>query len=373
MKTLVTANIERLRPYPPGKPIEETEREYGVKNPVKLASNENPFGPSPLAVEAMHQAAAEMNLYPDGGCYALKRRLAQHLSAHDVEPHNLIIGNGSNEIIEFIIRTFVGPDENVITADPSFIIYRLASIAHGREEIAVPLREDLTYDLDAVARAINKKTKVVFLANPNNPTGRVFSTHEFEHFLARVRDDVIIALDEAYAEYIDDPYVPDGLSYAPLRHRLVVMRTFAKIHGLAGLRVGYGVSSREIIDYMDRVRPPFNVNRMAQAAAIAALDDEEHVRKTREATVVGRGLLEDGLSAIDVKWYPSQANFLLLDFEREAKPLYEALMYKGFITRPVANYGLPNCLRVTVGTEAQNRGFLAALSEVLAAVGAHRA
>ncbi len=365
MKPLVTANIETLRPYKPGKPIEETEREYGVKNPAKLASNENPFGPSPLAIEAMRQACSEMHLYPDGGCFSLKQRLAEHLAEYDVEAHNLIIGNGSNEIIEFIIRTFVAADENVVTADPSFIVYRLASISHNREEISVPLRDDLSYDLGAVARAVNKKTKVIFLANPNNPTGRTFSTDAFEHFLAQVRDDVIIGLDEAYAEYIDDATVPNGLKYAPVRHRLVVMRTFAKIYGLAGLRIGYGVSSQELINYMDRVRPPFNVNRMAQAAAIAALDDTGHVQRTREATVAGRKILEAGLSAQGVHWYPSQANFVLADFARPAEAIYEALLYKGFITRPVANYGLPNCLRVTVGNETQNRGFLVALKEVL--------
>lgn len=366
MRPLVTANIEKLRPYAPGKPIEETEREYGVKDPAKLASNENPFGPSPLAIEVMRNAAAEMHLYPDGGCFSLKQSLAQHLSAYDVEPHNLIIGNGSNEIIEFLIRTFVAPDENVVTADPSFIVYRLASIAHNREEISVPLRDDLTYDLDAVAKAVNDKTKVIFLANPNNPTGRTFNTSEFEHFLASVRDDVIIGLDEAYAEYLDDPMVPNGLHYARMRHRLVVMRTFAKIYGLAGLRIGYGVTSREIVNYMDRVRPPFNVNRMAQQAAIAALGDFEHVKKTRAAALKGRKILQTGFDQLGLRWFPSQTNFILVDFARDASAIYEALLYQGFIVRPVANYGLPNCLRITIGTDAQNQGLLAALKQVLA-------
>jgi len=358
MKPLVTANIERLRPYAPGKPIEETEREYGVKNPAKLASNENPLGPSPKAVEAMRLVTGEMNLYPDGGCYYLKERLAAHLAEFDVEPHNLIIGNGSNEVIEFIIRTFVGPDENIINGDPSFIV--------NREEIAVPLNPDLTYDLEGMAKAVNKKTKLICLANPNNPTGRTLSREQFERFLANVRDDIVICLDEAYAEYIDDPSVPDGLKYAPLRHRLVVCRTFAKIYGLAGLRIGYGVSSKELINYMDRVRPPFNVNRIAQAAALAALDDKEHVQRTREANLRGRELLQESFDRLGVKWYPSQANFILVDFERPAAPIYEALLYKGFIVRPVSNYGLPNCLRVTTGTEEQNRGLIAALEEVLA-------
>ncbi|MFH1130124.1 MAG: histidinol-phosphate transaminase, partial [Pseudomonadota bacterium] len=323
MKPLVTANIEKLRPYAPGLPIEETERAYGVKNPAKLASNENAFGPSPMAIEAMNRACHEMHLYPDGGCYYLKERLAKHLARYDVEPHNLIIGNGSNEVIEFVIRTFVAPDENVVTGDPSFIIYRLASISHNREEISVPLNPDLTYDLDGLADAINEKTKVVFLANPNNPTGHAFCTDEFVRFLGRVRDDIIICLDEAYVEYIDDPNVSDGLDYARHRHRLVVLRTFAKVYGLAGLRLGYGVSSKELVNYMDRVRPPFNANRMAQIAAIAALDDTEHVRRSREANILGRKYYEQEFDRLKMKWYPSQANFILVDFEKPAEPYYE--------------------------------------------------
>jgi histidinol-phosphate aminotransferase len=373
MKPLVTANIEKLRPYLPGKPIEETERQYGVKNPAKLASNENPLGASRLAIEAMRSVCNEMHLYPDGGCYTLKLRLAQHLSHYDVEPHNLIIGNGSSEIIDFLIRTFVGADENVVTGDPSFIMYRLACIAHNCEEISVPLHPDMTYNLDAIAKAVTRKTKVVFLASPNNPTGRAISTDDLEHFLARVRDDVIICLDEAYAEYIDDKDVADGLRYAPLRHRLVVLRTFAKIYGLAGLRVGYGVSSQELVSYMDRVRGPFNVSRIAQVAATAALDDSEHVSKTRELNISGRRFLEEAFTQAGLKWYPSQANFILVDFEQNAAPIYEALLYKGFITRPVANYGLPNCLRISTGTQEQNQGLARALAEVMNEIGSAQA
>ena len=209
MKPLVTQNIEKLRPYQPGKPVEEIQRELGVGQPVKMASNENPLGPSPMAVRAMQAVCSEMHYYPDGGCYYLKEALAAHLSQYDIEPHNLIVGNGSNEIIEFIIRTFVAPDENIITGQSSFIIYKLACISHNRKEIAIPLKADLSYDLDMMRKAVNEKTKVVFLANPNNPTGQVLHTHEFEHFLAHIRDDIIICIDEAYTEYVDDPEVPN--------------------------------------------------------------------------------------------------------------------------------------------------------------------
>lgn len=365
MKPLVTENIEGLRPYAPGKPIEETEREYGLKNPHKLASNENPLGPSPKAVEAVRQAAESMHLYPDGGCYYLKEKLSQHLRKYDVEPHNIIVGNGSNEIIEFIIRTFVAPDENVITGDPSFIIYKLACISHNRQEISVPLVEGLTYDLHAISKAVNDKTKVIFLANPNNPTGRAFHIKEFEHFLAHVRDDIIICVDEAYAEYIDDPDVPDGLEYAPYRNRLISLRTFSKIYGLAGLRIGYGITHKEITNYIDRVRPPFNVNRIAQIAAIAALDDQEHVKKSKKANSQGREFLEKAFTRLKLTWYPSQANFILVDFKKPAGKIYEALMKKGFITRPVANYGLETCLRITIGTQEQNQGLIEGFEGIL--------
>jgi histidinol-phosphate aminotransferase len=365
MKPLVTKNIEKLRPYLPGKPVEEIQRELGVMNPVKLASNENPLGPSPKAIEAMHNSCGDMHYYPDGGCYYLKEKLAAHLARYDIEPHNLIIGNGSNEVIEFIIRTFVASDENIVTGDQSFIIYKLASISHNRKEISVPLKADLSYDLDAMRHAVNEKTKVVFLANPNNPTGLAITVHEFEHFLAHIPEDIIVCIDEAYAEYIDDPEIPDGLEYAQYRNRLIVLRTFSKIYGMAGVRVGYGVSSRDMISYMDRVRPPFNVNRMAQAAALAALDDQEHVRRSQEMNGLGRLFLHQELDRLGVYHYKSQANFILIDLRKPAEPYYQALLKKGFITRPVQNYDLPDCLRITIGTEAQNSGFIKALGEVI--------
>ncbi|MBN2103234.1 histidinol-phosphate transaminase [bacterium] len=364
MKPLVTQNIESLRPYEPGKPVEEIQRELGVADPIKMASNENPLGPSPKAIEVMKSACEQMHYYPDGGCYYLKEKLAKHLKPYDIEPHNLIIGNGTNEIIEFVIRTFVAPDENVVTGDPSFIIYKLAGISHNREEITVPLKDNLCYDLTAVNRAINDKTKVVFLANPNNPTGRVFDIHEFEHFLTHTPEDIIICLDEAYAEYVDNSEIPNGLEYAPYRSRLIVLRTFSKIYGLAGLRVGYGVSDKSLISYMDRVRPPFNVNRMAQAAAMAALDDQTHIRKSIEINQKGRKYLQSEFKRFGIKYYPSQTNFILIDFGKPADSYYQALLKKGYITRPVKNYNLPNCLRITIGTDEQNRGLIQALTEL---------
>jgi len=365
MKPLVTKNIESLRPYEPGKPIEEIQRELGVAHPIKMASNENPLGPSAKAIDAMKSACEKMHFYPDGGCYYLKDKLAKHLKQYDIEPHNLIIGNGTNEIIEFVIRTFVAPDENIVTGDPSFIIYKLAGISHNREEITVPLKEDLSYNLEAICRAVNDKTKVVFLANPNNPTGCTFNIHDFEHFLAHIREDIVICLDEAYAEYVADPKTPDGLEYAPYRSRLIVLRTFSKIYGLAGLRVGYGVSDKVLISYMDRVRPPFNVNRMAQSAALAALDDQQHIRKSIEMNRKGRHYLQSEFKRLNINYYPSQTNFILIDFGQSADPFYQALLKRGYITRPVRNYNLPNCLRITIGTDEQNRGLIQALTEIM--------
>ena len=361
MKPLVTTNIETLRPYQPGKPIEELQRELGVENPIKMASNENPLGPSPKSVAAMKAASSNMHFYPDGGCFHLKEHLARHLSKFNIEPHNIIVGNGSNEIIEFIIRTFVAPDENIVTGRHSFIIYKLAGISHNRKEIMVPLNDDLTYNLDAIADAVNAKTKVIFLANPNNPSGRTISTQELEHFFAHIPDDIILCLDEAYHEYVDDPNVPNGLEYARFRGRLIVLRTFSKIYGLAGLRIGYGITHKELISYMDRVRPPFNVNRMAQAAAVAALDDQTHIQRSIKTNVKGRQFLQAEFKRLGIKFYPSQTNFILMDFEKPADPVYQGLLKKGFITRPVNNYDLPNCLRITIGTEQQNQNFIAAL------------
>lgn len=353
--------IEELIPYVPGKPVEELERELGIKNAVKLASNENPLGPSPLAVEAVKSSSGIMNRYPDGDCFYLKRKLADHIG---VSPGNLIIGNGSNEVIEIVARTYLNHEYEAVFGEHAFIVYPLVTRAVGAGEIVSPM-PGLTNDLEDIASRITSRTRMVFLANPNNPTGTVFKKDEFESFLDNVRDDVIILVDEAYFEYVEDPNYPDTLEYHRYRKTLVTVRTFSKIYGLAGLRLGYGVASQEVVNYLNRVREPFNVNSLAQAAGIAALDDREHLERSRKLNSQGVSFLSDQLQSMGVSYTPTYANFILVDLKRDPTHIYQALLRRGVIVRPVGGYGLKNHIRVSVGLEEENRRFADALRSVL--------
>ncbi|MHB8875202.1 MAG: histidinol-phosphate transaminase [Myxococcaceae bacterium] len=363
MRPLVSDYIETLNPYVPGKPIEETEREYGITGVVKLASNENPLGPSPLAIEAMERAARTVHLYPDGSAFALVRRLAKHLK---VEPSEVFVGNGSNEIIELLIRTFTTPDDEALLCRGSFLMYKVALQSHGRHFVEVPMKAGYRYDLEAMARAIGPKTRIIFLANPDNPTGTAFGKAELEAFLARVPPEVFVVLDEAYFEYVDWPEYPSGLDYFRKVPNLVVLRTYSKIYGLAGVRLGYGVMQARPCAYLQRTRMPFNVSLVAQAAGIAALDDIEHLRTTRETTHQGLRYLEIELSKLGIEVPKSHANFVFADLGRPAGPIYEKLLPRGVITRPVPGYGFPNALRISVGLRAHNERLVGALREVLA-------
>lgn len=356
----VPGAIESLVPYPPGKPIEELERELGISETVKLASNENPLGPSVKAVEAISKAAASVHRYPDGSCFYLKRRLAEHLS---VSEDMLIIGNGSNEIIELLVRTFVDDGEEVLMGDPSFAVYPIITQAERRTGVKVPLK-DLTIDLDAMARAITDKTRVIFIANPNNPTGTMVTETELDRFMGQIPDDVIVCLDEAYYEFVTDDSFPDSVKYVREGRPVLVLRTFSKIYGLAGLRVGYGVASPELIKYMDRVRQPFNVNSLAQAAAIAALDDTLHVERSRECNTEGIRFMTGELTSLGYVCVPTQANFLLVKVG-DGKRIYDGLLKKGIIVRPMQGYGLGEYIRINTGTTEENKRFIEAFKEVI--------
>ncbi|MEM6533876.1 MAG: histidinol-phosphate transaminase [Myxococcota bacterium] len=361
MLKLVNDAYETLTPYVPGKPVSETERELGLTGVVKLASNENPLGPSPKAVQAMADRLKEMHDYPDGGAYHLKAAIARF---HDVPPEQIIVGNGTNEVLELLVRTILRPGEKVLFADPSFIVYKLATKACGRELISVPLK-DMRFDLPAMAAAVDDATKLVFIANPNNPTGTYVTREEFEAFLEAIPEDVLVVMDEAYAEYVNAEDCPDGFDYLGRRHRYMVTRTFSKCYGLAGLRIGYGIAEPELIDFLNRGRQPFNTNALAQAAAVAALEDQDHVKAAVELNRREMNrlvpLLEDrGLTVV-----PSQANFLLVDFKRDGAELYERFLRAGVILRPMGGYGLPTHMRVTIGTESMNDAFLNALNKVL--------
>jgi len=361
---LVPPNVASLQPYIPGKPIEEVEREYGVTGVAKLASNENPLGPSPRAVEAGRAALAQVNLYPDGAAFALKNALAER---YQVTPAEVVIGNGSNELIELLVRTFVLDGEEVLASAQSFVAYKLAAGAQGRTFMEAPMKARFHYDLDALRKLLTRKTKLIFLANPDNPTGTWFTEKDLLPFLDAAPKDTLVVLDEAYCEFVDAPGYQDSLTLRKKYPNLVVLRTFSKIYGLAGLRVGYGLARPEVVEYLDRVRAPFNVNLVGQAAAVAALSDAEHLAKSRALVLEQRPVLAAGLAELGATVVPSQGNFLLADFpSRPAKALFEDLLREGVVVRPMAGYGFPNAQRITVGLPRENEKCLAALRKVLA-------
>ncbi len=356
---LVSPSIEAMRAYPPGKPWRHVAAELGLPESelLLLAANENMHGASPRALEAAQRALADAHLYPDGNATDLKAALARKL---DVDPRRLVVGNGSNEIIELLVRTFVGADESVVSAWPSFVVYRLAAQAQGRDAVLAPLFRD-RYDLPALASLIDHRTKIVFIANPNNPTGTYVTKRELGAFLERIPRNVIVVLDEAYFEYASAPDYPSGLTDFPGYDRLVVLRTFSKAHGLAGLRVGYGVMDPELVDFVDRVRQPYNTSVVAQAAALAALDDTDHLAQVVARTRAGRGQLEDGLRALKLGWVPSQANFVVVHTPLDGEVAQAQLKKQGILVRSMAAYAMPRSIRVTVGTEEMNVRTLAAL------------
>ncbi|HWP34212.1 MAG TPA: histidinol-phosphate transaminase [Thermodesulfobacteriota bacterium] len=365
MALRVPAHVAGLSPYSPGKPLEEVERELGLTDTVKLASNENPLGPSPLAVAAAREALADAHRYPEDSAVALRRRLAEVLG---VPAEGIVIGAGSSELIALAARAYLAPGDEAVMATPAFVVYRSAVAAAGGRPVEVPCR-DFVHDLEAMARAVTPRTRLVFVCNPNNPTGTVVTEPAFGAFVARLPADLLLVVDEAYIEYVDEPRVPDALAYlarADGRPPLLVLRTFSKIYGLAGLRVGYGVTTPEVAADLHRVRPPFNVSRPALAAAEAALGDRRHVERTREVTLAGRAYLARELARLGLTVVPSQANFVLVRVPGRGVEHYEALLREGVVVRPVDMYGLPGYLRITVGTPVENARCVAALARRLA-------
>jgi len=361
---LAQPGVQKLSPYVPGKPVDELARELGLapETIVKLASNENPLGPSPRVLEAVRQALPELTRYPDGNGFTLKQSLAHRYGA---APEQITLGNGSNDILELVARAFLAPGLNAVFSAHAFAVYPIATQAAGAQGKVVPAR-DWGHDLDAMLAAIDAQTRVIFLANPNNPTGTWFGAEALERFLAQVPEQVLVVLDEAYIEYAEGSELPDGLAYLAQHPNLLVSRTFSKAYGLAALRVGYAISSPRIADVLNRVRQPFNVNSLALAAACAALEDEDYLRASREANTAGMRQLEAGFRALGLSWIPSRGNFIAVDFARDAAPVNQALLHEGVIVRPVAGYGMPTFLRVSIGTEAENARLLDALQQVLA-------
>lgn len=360
MSRLARKGVTKLQPYQPGKPIDEVKRELLLEEVYKLASNENALGPSPKALEAIKKALGQVNRYPDGSCYCLRAKLADRLK---VKPENLICGNGSDEIVELIVQAFMDEGEEAIVAEPTFLEYRLITEAAGRSVKTVPL-VNFKYDLNGMRRAITKKTKVVFIANPDNPTGSYVTETELRDFLSGLPEDVIAVIDEAYYDFVDATDYPDTMRSLEGRN-ILILRTFSKAYGLAGLRVGYGLASTEFIDCLNRVRQPFNVNSLAQVAAAAALDDEEHLKRTKTAIAEGKKLLYKAFGAMGLPCVATQANFILVDVKRDGREVFEKLLRQGVIVRDMKPYKLDNYIRVTIGTDGENNKFVIALKKIL--------
>lgn len=359
--------VSRIKPYVPGKPVKELERELGITECIKLASNENPVGPSSKAVAALKayiENGGELCRYPDGSGYYLKNALSQKLSSSSggakVGGEEIILGNGSNELLDIAARTFVGPGDEAVMASPSFVVYSMGVQSSGGVAREIALR-DYTHDLSAMADAITPKTKVVFISNPNNPTGTINKKSEFDAFMKRVPDGILVVIDEAYFEYVRDPEYPDTLKCFAEGRDILILRTFSKIYGLASLRIGYGIARREILEEMNKIREPFNTNSLAQEAALAALGDEAHVRYSLEVNEEGKRFLYREFDELGLKYVPTEANFIYIPLDRDSKSLYDNLLRKGVIVRPVG----PKELRVTVGLPEENRRFIEALKASL--------
>ncbi len=361
MKRIVKKTILKVKLYVPGKPIEEVKRELGLKDVIKLASNENPYGPSPKVLKAIHHASRELNRYPDGDCFYLRKALAKKCK---VSGQQLIFGNGSDELIVLAVRVFVGKGDEVVIAKPSFLIYDIASRIAGANIKAVPLK-DFRYDLKAMKKAVTKKTKIVFLGNPDNPSGMYLTKKEVNTFLKGLRRNILVFMDEAYYEYVRARDYVDSIKLLRSYKNLIVTRTFSKMYGLAGLRIGYGIANAELIDLLNRIREPFNVNSLAQVAAIAVLKDRAYYRGLAARNNAQRTFLYKNLRAMNVDFVNSYTNFVLVKIGTKASRVSKKLLKKGIIVRNMGAWGLNEFIRVTIGTAQENKRFIKSLKEIL--------
>ncbi|SDW59332.1 histidinol-phosphate aminotransferase [Marininema mesophilum] len=350
----VKAALQDIPVYQPGKPLEEVKREFGLDEVIKLASNENPFGCSPTVWESLSTERDFFSLYPEGGAPLLRQQLATHLK---VEPERLIFGNGSDEIIQMIGRAFLEPGTETVMADITFPRYKTQALIEGAKAVEIPLKDGV-HDLDGMAEAINERTRIVWICNPNNPTGTIITAEQLATFMKKVPPHVLVVLDEAYEEYVTDPEYPDGIKEVLANPRVIVLRTFSKIYGLAAFRIGYGVMDASLIQDINRVREPFNVNRLAQRAALAGLADQDFVNQCRKANREGIELFESHLTKLGLHYFPSQGNFVLMDTGRNADEMFHHLLTKGIIVRSGVSLGYPTYIRVTVGSQEQNIQFL---------------
>jgi histidinol-phosphate aminotransferase len=360
-QSLANSYISNLVPYQPGKPIEELERELGIVSAIKLASNENALGASPKAMAAALAALKNAHIYPDGGCYELKKALASHF---DLQSNQLTIGNGSENVLEIIVKAYLSRGDKAVISQYAFLTIPLLIKSCGAEIVKVFAR-NFGHDIAGIISAVNKETRIVFIVNPNNPTGTYTTHDDLIHLLESIPREVLVVIDEAYNEYIDRPDYPDTLKLLPKYPNIIVTRTFSKAFGLAALRIGFAAASPEISGILNRARLPFNVNMIAAVAARAALDDQEHITKSIAMNSQGMRQVEAGLKKLNVKHIPSLGNFIALDVEKNALEIYQKLLQLGVIVRPLTAYDMPTYLRVTIGTPEQNERFLKALEEVL--------
>ncbi len=358
LRDLVNPHIRELAPYQPGKPVEELERELGVTDSIKVASNENSLGPSPRAVAAVREALDDVNRYPDGASFALREKLSARLG---VEGEQLVFGCGGDEIFELLAKVFFAPGVEVVYAWPSFAMYPIVAQGMGATAVPVPLDDRLVHDLPAMAAAIGERTKMVIVCNPNNPTGTSVGADEFDRFAESLPEDVLLVIDEAYVEYARRPDMPDALAWVGRRPGTLVMRTFSKIYGLAGLRIGYGVADAELAGWLQRARHPFNVNRLAEVAALAALDDPEHAERARRVNAEGAEYLSRELGEMGIEVWPTDANFMLV---KAGDDVYEKLLREGVIVRPLAGFGMGDHIRVTIGLPEENERVVKALRRI---------
>jgi histidinol-phosphate aminotransferase len=358
---LVLPTVAALHPYEPGKPIEELQRELGIGEPVKLASNENPLGPSPKAMAAVAAALHDLNRYPDGSNWAVRQKIA---ARHGVGADHIFMAGGSVEVLNLLAFLFLRPGLNAVFSEHSFAIYGLAVAAAGGEGRVVPMRPGWCHDLDAITRQIDGNTRIIFLDNPGNPTGTIYRQAEWDAFLQRVPEHVVIVADEAYFEFVRDTQYPDSLRDHNGQRMIVTMRTFSKIFGLAGLRVGYAVARPDLVQLLNKVRQPFNVTSLGQIAVIAGMDDEEHVRRTLATNAEGMDYLEREFARLHVEYVPSCANFILADVG-DGRAVFDKLLQLGVIVRPMGGYGFPRHVRISVGLPEENRHLIEALERTL--------
>ncbi len=358
--SLVRKHLITIAPYEAGKPIEEIKRQLGLKEIIKLASNENPLGTSPKAKEAIKKNLDNINRYPDSHGFYLKRKLAKFLN---LQPSNIVLGNGSDELIDIIVKTFVEEDEHIITSDVTFLEYEIISRVKGRTVVTVPLKY-FKYDLEAIKNKIDKRTKIIFISNPNNPTGTYVTKYEIEDFMRDLPESLLVVLDEAYDIFIDVDDFPNSLKYINEKN-VLVLKTFSKAYGLAGLRIGYAIAKPEFASYMDIARQPFNVNLLAQVAATAALDDKKFLSKTRKVILEGKSYLYDSLNKLGLAYVPSVTNFILIDMGKDGLGIFKEMLKYGVIVRDMKQYGLHNFIRVTIGTKTENERFIKVLKKVL--------